>query len=352
MKRKHILTTVIILLLALVIFQLASNKKKINEKNTPVQRTNIKIPVKATEVKEQQLEISLVKTGSITPFKEAKVLSATSGIIKELRFNLGDHVIEGQILAVMDSKALQLDLQKSESNVKRLRNDLQTYTELLAGKAATQEKVNQVRQDYLDAQSQSDQYRKQLADASVKAPTSGIISLKPVEQGVFVNAAADIGTIVNLAKVKIQVTLTENEVYQVTQGQEVKITVDAYPGKNFTGKVSFISPQADETHSYVVEITANNNEQTLLRSGTFVYTDFSKKSTQNVLLIPREALTESIKDASVYVVQNNSVRKRAITVGTEMKGMIQVLKGLNKGEMVVTSGQINLKEGTAVSVSK
>lgn len=352
MKRKHILTLVIILLVALVIYQLASNKKKINEKNTPVKQTDIKIPVKAAEVTEQQLELSLIKTGSITPFKNAKVLSVTSGIIKELRFNLGDHVSEGQVLAVMDSRVLQLDLQKSESNVKRLRNDLQTYTELLEGKAATQEKVNQVRQDYLDAVNQSGQYRKQLADASIKAPTSGIISLKPVEQGVFVNAGADIGTIVNLAKVKIEVTLTENEVYQITQAQEVKITVDAYPGKDFTGKVSFISPQADETHSYHVEITANNNGQTLLRSGTFVYTDFTKKNTQNVLLIPREALTESIKDASVYVVQHNIVRKRLITTGAEMKGMIQVLKGLNKGELVVTSGQINLKEGNPVIVSK
>jgi len=352
MKRKHILAIVIILILALIIYKLASNKKTLNEKNAPVKQTNVKIPVKVANVAEQQLEISLVKTGSITPFKEAKVISATSGIIKELRFNLGDHVTEGQILAVMDSRALQLDLQKSESNVRRLKNDLNTYTELLEGKAATQEKVNEIRQNYLDAVSQSGQYRKQLSDASVKAPTSGIIAIKPLEQGVFVNAAADIGTIVNLVKVKIQVTLTENEVYQIVQGQDVKISVDAYPGKNFTGKVSFISPQADETHSYTVEITANNNEQTLLRSGTFVYTDFSKKTTQNVLLIPREALTESTKDASVYVVQNNIVRKKAITTGAEMKGMIQVLKGLNKGEVVVTSGQINLKEGSPVSVSK
>jgi len=352
MKRKHILAIVIILILALIIYKLATNKKKINEKNTPVKQTDIRIPVKVTDVTEQQLEISLIKTGSVTPFKEAKVLSATSGIIRELRFNLGDHVSEGQILAVMDSRALQLDLQKSESNVKRLKNDLNTYTELLQGKAATQEKVNTVRQDYIDAVSQSGQYRKQLSDASVKAPTSGIIATKPVEQGVFVNAAADIGTIVNLTKVKIEVTVTENEVYQIVQGQDVKISVDAYPGKNFTGKVTFISPQADETHSYTVEITATNNEQTLLRSGTFVYTDFSKKTTQNILLIPREALTESTKDASVYVVQNNVVRKRAITTGAEMKGMIQVTKGLNKGEIVVTSGQINLKEGTPVSVSK
>lgn len=352
MKRKHILAIVIILLLALIIYQLAANKKKINEKNTPVRDAAVKIPVKVSAVTEKQLEISLVKTGSITPFKEAKVLAVTSGIIKEIRFNLGDHVTAGQVLAVMDTRALQLDLQKSENSVSKLRNDLHTYTELLAGNAATQEKVNEIRQNYLDAVNQSGQVKKQIADAAIKAPTSGIIAVKPVEQGVFVNAATDIGTIVNLVKAKIQVTLTEYEVYQVSQGQQVKITADAYPGKTFTGYVSFISPQADETHSYTVEIIADNQEQALLRSGTFVYADFTKKTTQNILLIPREALTESIKDASVYVVENNIAHKKAVTMGTEMKGMIQVIKGLAKGEVVVTSGQINLKEGTPVSVSK
>ncbi|RYY23214.1 MAG: efflux RND transporter periplasmic adaptor subunit, partial [Sphingobacteriaceae bacterium] len=129
-------------------------------------------------------------------------------------------------------------------------------------------------------------------------------------------------------------------------------TTDVYPGQVFNGRISFISPQADETHNYSVEILATNNERTLLRSGTFVYADFSRKTKQNILLIPREALTQSIKDASVYVVENNAVRQKPIKTGIEMNGMIQVINGLKAGEVVVTSGQINLKDGSQVSISK
>lgn len=352
MKSKYITGLIVLVIIGLIVFKLAANKSKINEKEKPAQDSLVRIPVKVSAVAAQQQEINLKKTGSLAPFKEAKVLSTLGGTIQQLRFNLGDHVAEGQVLAVMDTRLLQLDLQKAQTNAARLHRDLETYLELLQGQAATQEKVNEIRQNYFDAANQVSQVKKQIADAAIKAPTSGTIADKPLEQGVFANAGAEIATIVNLSKAKVQLNLTEMEVYQAKQGQQVKITTDVYPGQVFNGTITFISPQADETHNYRIEILADNKESSLLRSGTFVYADFSRKTTQNILFIPRGALTESIKDASVYVVENNVVHQRPIKTGMEMNNMIQVISGLKKGEVVVTSGQINLKEGTAISVSK
>jgi membrane fusion protein (multidrug efflux system) len=352
MKRKYIIILIVVVLVALIVFRLASNKSTLDKKKEPTQDTLVRIPVKVAEAKEQRQEISLIKTGTLAPFKEAKVLSTTGGTIQQLRFNLGDHVREGQVLAVIDTRSAQLDLQKAESNATKLHRDLDTYTELLKGQAATQEKVNEIRQNYTDAANQVSQVKKQISDASIKAPTSGIISEKPVEQGVFVNAGTAIATIVNLSQGKVQINLTENEVYQVKQGQAVKITTDVYPDEVFNGKISFISPQADETHNYRVEIMTDNKESSPLRSGTFVYANFSRKTMQDVLLIPRDALTQSIKDASVYVVENNVVHQKPVKTGIEMNGLIQVVSGLKAGEIVVTSGQINLKDGTQVIVSK
>jgi membrane fusion protein (multidrug efflux system) len=352
MKRKYIFGLIIVAIIALIVFRLASNKSTLNKKEQPAKDTVVQIPVKAVAAKEQLQVISLVKTGALAPFKEAKVLSTASGTIRQLRFNLGDHVSQGQVLAVMDTRLMQLDLQKAETSAEKLHHDLQTYTELLQGQAATQEKVNEVRQNYLDAANQVAQNKKQIADATVKAPTSGIIAEKPVEEGVFANTGTQIATIVNLSQAKVQLNLTETEVYQVKTGQQVKITTDVYPDQVFNGKISFISPQADDTHNYKVEILAENKESSLLRSGTFVYANFSRKTTQAVLLIPREALTTSVKDASVYVVVNNVVHQKQVKTGVEINGMIQVTSGLKAGELVVTSGQINLKEGTLVSISK
>ncbi|RZJ89858.1 MAG: efflux RND transporter periplasmic adaptor subunit [Chryseobacterium sp.] len=352
MKRKYIIGLLIAVIVALIIFKLATNKSHLDAKKNPPGDSVLRIPVKVATVRQEIQQINMVKTGTLAPFKEAKVLSTVSGTLVKLNFNLGDFVTQGQTLAIMDTKLLQLDLQKAQSSASKLRSDLATYTELLEGQAATQEKVNEIRQDFVDANSQVNQLKKQIADGTIKAPTSGTISLKPVEQGVFVSAGTDIGTIVNLSKVKIQLNLTETEVYQVSMGQSVKITTDVYPGREFNGKISFISPQADETFNYKVEIMSENNDRSPLRSGTFVYADFSRTTSQKVLLIPREALTESIKDAAVYIVKDNVVRKKPIEVGMETQGMIQVLSGLEVGDVVVTSGQINLKDGVQVSVSK
>ncbi|MBL4674725.1 MAG: efflux RND transporter periplasmic adaptor subunit [Mucilaginibacter sp.] len=352
MKRKYIVIAVIVILVGLIVVRLASNKKKLNEKNKPVQTKNVQIPVKTAPVEEQVQEISIKKTGSLTPFIEVKALATTGGTLSAVLFNLGDHVSEGQILAVTDTRLQNLDLQKAQTNAARLKNDLQTYSVLYQGQAATREKLEQVRQDYTDAVNQVNQARKNLADAAIKAPTSGTISAKNVEQGVAVSNGGEIASIVNLSKAKVQVNLTEAEVYQIEPGQKVIITTDVYPGRNFDGRVGFISPQADATHNYLVEIHIDNTQQSLLRSGTFVYADFSRKTRQQILTIPREALAGNQKTAAVFVAQDTIARMRTIKTGLEQSGRIQILEGLKKGEKVITSGQINLKDGSPINVSK
>ena len=351
MKRNYIISIVGLLIIVLIAYKLSANKKKIDEKKNKSVEATVRIPVKVATAKEELLELSMIKTGSIAPFKEVKALALGEGILRHVRFELGDHVKEGQVLAVMDMRALQLDLQKAETNAAKLENDLKVYTELWLGKAATQEKVTEISKNYQDALNEVNQVKKSIDDASIKAPISGIISVKSAEQGMYINGGGEIATVINLSKAKVAVNLTESEVYQVMQGQPVKITTDVYPGKVFSGNVSFISPQADATHNYSVEIMMSNTERSLLRSGTFVYVDFSKNTAERMLVIPREALMESTRNASVYIVSDSVVHQQTIRTGKEVNGNIQVIEGLHTGDVVVTSGQINLKEGSAVHIS-
>lgn len=352
MKKKIIISLICLAIVGFVAYKLAANKKKINQKNQPVKIENTRIPVTAVMVSEAVWEAGLVKTGMLAPFQEAKILSGSSGTVKRLMFNLGDNVSRGQVLAVIDTRLLELDLRKSESNVAKLKRDLQTYTELLEGNAATQEKVNDIHQSYNEALNLSAQLRRQIADAQIKAATSGVVAAKTIEEGEFLSNGAEIASIVNLSSLKVQVYLTEAEVYQIAPGQNIKLSTDVYPDRTFTGKITFISPQANQAYNYQVEITAANQKDAPLRSGTFIYADFSKKTTQKILMIPREALNASVKDASVYVVDKDKAVLRSIKVGTEYGSNIQVTAGLKLGEQVITSGQINLKDGTLINISK
>jgi len=352
MKKKLVISLIFITIIGFVAFRLAANKKKINAKKQPVKIENVQIPVTIAPVREEVQEARLVKTGMLAPFREAKVLCGRSGNVQRLLFNLGDNVLQGQPLAIVDTRLAELDLQRSVSNAAKLKRDLQTYTDLLEGNAATLEKVNDIRQKYNDAQNQVEQIRKQIADGTIKAPNSGIIGSKAVEEGMFVSTGAEIASIINLSQLKVHVYLTEAEVYRIAPGQKIKLTTDVYANELFTGIVTFISPQANQAYNYLVEITAANKKNTPLRSGTFVYADFSGTTARKVILIPREAIIESTQRASVYIVENGKAVLRSIKVGAAYDGNIQVTDGLQPGEQVITSGQINLKDGTLVNILK
>lgn len=352
MKANYIVAGAIIIIGGLIAYKLTMNKKELDTKKNQTTIVDISIPVKASSVKDSILELNVNKTGTIIPFKEAKALAPMSGTLKNVRFVLGDHVSTGQVLALVDDRAQQLDLQKAERNANKLKSDLATYTELLLGKATTREKVDEIKANYQDAVTQVNVIRKNLLDAVIKAPATGIISGKMVENGMFVTSGNDIASIVDISKTKAQVFLSETEVYQVKKGQSVEITTDVYPNALFKGTVGFISPQADETRSYQTEILIENQTYTLLRSGTYVNVKFMGGKSSNALLIPREAITGSIKEPTVFVVSNGKVEKRNIKTGIETAGLIQVVEGLKAKEQVVVSGQINLKTGTKVKISQ
>lgn len=352
MKKKLTITIICITIIFFFLFKLASNKKKIEQKNTPVEAKNVSIPVSSAPVIEQTQQSGIVKTGVLAPVTQARILSAANGNIKKILFKIGDRVNQGQALAVIDTRLLELDLQKSVSNVSKLKHDLQVYTELLEGNAATAEKLSEVSNNYKDALSQVQQLRKQITDATIKAPISGIMSSRLLEEGMFVSIGNEIASVVNLESLKVEVFLTESEVYQISVGQQIRLKTDVYPDKPFMGKVTFISPQANQAFNYLVEVTTSNDKQAPLRSGTFVYADFSQKTTQKILLIPREALIESTQDASVYVTQRGRAVLRKINVGKEYGNLVEVIKGLGLGEQVVTSGQINIKDGTVINITK
>jgi RND family efflux transporter MFP subunit len=350
--KKIIITGIILLVIVLIIWKLASNKKEINARQQNTDTTEIAIPVRAERAATDTITINIQKTGNIFPFKEAKVLSTQSGIITKLYFELGTKVVQGKLLAVSDNSAALIDLQKAHLNVTKLSNDLETYKELLEGKATTAQKVKDLQQQYNDAVSQEKQALKQIQDANIVAPVSGMVSTKDVEAGVFVNAGAQLATIVNTEKVKVQVNLSENEIYRIKQGQTVKISASVYPDHDFNGQVTFISPSADDAHNYLVEVTLSNSGEFMLRPGTFVKTDFLGTVSREAILIPREAVSGNLEAAAVYLVKGTHVELRKIKTGQETNGKIEVINGLQAGDLVVVSGQINLKDGSAVSLSK
>ncbi|OZI08206.1 efflux transporter periplasmic adaptor subunit [Siphonobacter sp. BAB-5385] len=351
MKRTTIIVILaLVAILGLIGFQLASNKKKLDEKNQVPTTTNVQIPVTVATVQEGDVSQQLVKTGNLIPFREADIMATAAGKVLKVNFELGTAVRQGATLVQVDNELKALSLEATQLNIDKLKKDVNRYNTLYAGNAATELQVNDTKYNYDNAVNQAQQIKKQISDATVKAPISGRIVKKNVEAGEYVNVGTVLGTVLDINRLKVQVLVNEKDVYTLKEGHAVKVSTDVFPDRVFNGTISYIAPQGDEQHNYPVEITIQNGN--LLKAGTFVNVDFSQKSNQRALQIPRTALVESVKNPYVYVVEGQVVKQRKIQVGRELGDFVEVLSGLNAGERVVTTGQINLSEGTAVQVNK
>lgn len=349
---KRIITLVIILaVVGLVAFRLVSNKKVIDQKNKLPDNTEVTVSVNVAPVQSRTSERNLSLVGTVIANQVIDIKSEVQGKLLSLNVDLGDQVQKGQVIGRVDNRLQSLAVANAEQQLADARQNLERYKNLFEGGAATQAQYDQYKLAYENAQNQLAQARKQLSNAVITAPISGQISQKAVEAGAFVNLGTSIVTIVDVSRLKVQLSVAENDVYALKVGDPVEITTTVFPGVEYEGKITFISPSGDDAHNYPVEISFANQAKNQLKAGTYVDVAFNRKSQVPSLQIPREALVGSVKNAQVYVVNNDNVAQlRKVTIGADNGNYLEVLEGVKEGERVVTTGQINLTDSTKVSI--
>lgn len=346
---KKILPIIIILaIVGFITFKLVSNKKVLDEKKQPTKEVNVAIPVNTVTAKYERAGATLIKSGKLIPFKEADIMSISSGKLSNVNFQLGTNVAQGGVVAQIDTRGLQISLESANLTRSKANKDLKRYQTLLEGEATTEVTVQDVKYNLDNANNQIESINKQISDAKIKSPISGQVIAKNVEAGEFVAAGSILGKVVDVSRLKVKVLVNESDVYQLKLNQKVNVSTDVYANQIFDGKITFISNQGDATHSFEVEITLDNKKSFPLKAGTFAYVDFLNNSTQEYLMIPRSAIVASLQNPYIYVIENNKAVVRKIVVARDLGDMIAISSGINSGEVVITSGQINIKEGALV----
>jgi len=348
---KRVITIVVIIaILALIVLRLKTNHDKISEAKQQVTTDLSYVTVNVSQVKKLTLSDSLTLIGYLDAFSEVDVAAEAAGTITSLNAELGQMKQKGSVIATVDDKLKQLAVQKAKINLAKLEKNLERSKNLFDGGTLSEQQRDDAQTLYDDAKVQLEQAEKQLADATIKAPISGIISKKLFEKGEFINVGSPVVTLVDISKLKIKLNVSEINVYQLKIGDKAKITTDVYPGTNFEGNISYISPKGDETHNYAVEIQIANSSQYPLKSGTFANVLIELPAGGEALYIPREALLGSVKDANVYVVENGKAKLRRIVVGGGNDKFLKVISGLNENEQVIINGLINLADGKEIKI--
>ena len=352
MKKRIISISIVVAVVLLIAVTLMHNKKITGEKNKIVGRSDIAVAVNIFNVAYSSFEGEYMVPAVLEPYSSANIAATTQGKIESLHIELGTKVQKGQVIGTIDTKLKQVNLQAAQLVLDKLKKDYQRYKDLYQSNAATEINFNEVKYNYENAGLQVEQIKQQITDCRFISPISGIITAKNVEAGEYVNQGFVIANVVDISQIKASVMVGENNVYKIKEGKPVTVTCDVFPGKIFHGQVEYVSPGGDENHNYKVEVTVANDGKAQLKAGTYVIVKFDLEAKINVLQIPKNALVEGIKNPYVFVVINSIVEIRKIALGRELGENIEVINGLKEKEQVVVSGQINLSDGTKVTVIK
>lgn len=352
MKKRKIFLVLIILagMTTAVGFKLAANKQSLDEARKAGTSFNLVIPVLVEAVKNQRITTDFTVNGSFEPLREVTVVSEVQGRVIDILSKVGNRVNAGTQLARVESKVRAAQLEQAKSNYQKAKKDLERFNLLIKRDAISTKQFESVRAAYVNAETALVIARKQMENSVIRAPISGIITKRQIENGTFLVPGTPTFKIIDVNKVKLICNLTADQVGDAQNGQTVGVAVDSFSRASFEGKVTTVTIDADSSKRYRVEIEVSNRGKKLIRPGMFGVASFGNQSSRDMLVIPSKALTGSIKTPEVFIVRNNTVDLRNIVAEPINDQYLAVKEGLAVGDKVVVSGHINLENGSRIKI--
>ncbi|MGB7843182.1 MAG: efflux RND transporter periplasmic adaptor subunit [Salinimicrobium sp.] len=351
MKKKTIITIVVLVGIAVAFFLILQNNKKNNEEELSlVAQKNSEVTVRTAEAQRQSLSGMFTVNGTFQPQTRAKISAEIGGQIVAIYVEEGSRVKEGQVIAKLSGDKINVNMNNAKANLDNAISTLNRYESAFETGGVTAVQLDQARLQVENARAQFKSAQLNSGDTNVRSKVSGIVNEKMVEVGMVVGSGAPIVEVVNISSLKLRVEVDEALVSQLTLGDTVAV-VPSVSKDTISGKVSFIAPASNGALKFPVEVTVDNSNQNF-RAGMYATSVFNKTGLDNVLTIPREAFVGSVSDNKVFLVKDGIAQLTTISTGINYGEKVQVTGGLSEGDVVVTSGQINLTDETAVNVLK
>jgi len=342
-------------ILGLIGFILTNNKKENEAKTAIVAEKNATVSVRVDTVKTEQVSLDFVSNGNFEPIQELKFSAEKSGKVVKVLAKEGDYVTVGQTLAIVRSDAINVDAQNANAVYQNAVADYSRYENAFKTGGVTKQQLDQAKLAMVNAKAQLTQANINVGDTRIKAPISGFINKKYIEPGSILAGmpATELFDIVNVSKLKLKVTVNESQVASLKVGNSINVKASVYPDKTFTGKITFIASKADESLNFPVEIEIANNASKDLKAGMYGTAEFaSKQQNLSLKIVPRNAFVGSVSSNQIFVVENGAAKLKKVTAGRIIGDKVEILDGLNDGETVIVTGQINLQDGSKVEVIK
>jgi len=356
-RRKRTLWIVAALLVLLVggfsvVKVAASNgKNAAKDEEKAEEKKKAPVPVSVAMVETGTFSSYIRSTANLVSDNEVKVLTESDGRIARLYVDEGDWVSKGQTLATLDREDTGIDLAKRQAKSENARLVYERGERMLKEGLISQETFEKLRLDDEMSRQEVAEARYQIGKTAIRAPFSGRITSRIVEQGQHLRAGEELFNLADFDPLVAYIHLPEREVLGLKPGRETRITLKADEAVKFRGRIRQISPVVDPaTGTVKVTVEAVNPLPSEVRPGGFVTIDVIRESRPDAVLLPRQAVLRELQSAHVFVVQNGIAAKRPVQLGLEEGERVEILGGVKPGERVIVAGQGSLKQGSPVEV--
>lgn len=350
MKKSIIYIVMALVLIAIVVIRLKSNKETTQNRVYHFNKEQA-INVQAITVKLESVNNNISYPGIFEPNRETKISADIQGKINSVLVDIGSIVRKGQALVQLDNSLLKLQLQTVEIQIEGLESDVKRYTILANADAIQGVQLEKAALGLKSANVQRATLLEQIKKTTVVAPFSGIVTAKLTEEGAFAAPGVPLIQITDISVLKFTVNVPEQELSQFKTNQIYSLAADAYPATLLSGEVIMTGSKANMGNSFPIQFSVKNTSDLQIKSGMFGKAQLKNDSEGIHIIIPASSVIGTNMQTQVYTVKNDKAILQNIIISSRFQNKVLVSSGLSEGDVIITNGFINLFDGVNVSIS-
>lgn len=311
-------------------------------------------PVILAEAVQEEMIDRVEALGTLRANEQVTVTAKVTEIITDLKFEDGERVKKGQVLAVMTSAEEAAQLREAEATAREARDQYERAKPLAKRGVSSEALLSERQRDFETAQARLEAVKSRIADRQVEAPFDGVVGLRRISVGALVEPGTVITTIDDDSRMKLDFTVPSTFLSSLKIGLPVEATAEAYGERAFVGELTGMDSRIDPATRSITARAMIPNEDGVLKGGLLMTVEVLKNRRMTVV-IPEQSVIARGRQARVFVVDPKAEKpvaaSRDVTLGARNAGRVEVLSGLEAGEFVVTDGTLAVKDGQPVSIT-
>ena len=305
------------------------------------------ITAKLYVVEPNLLSNGINAVGTLLPNEEVELISEAAGKVVGIFFDEGTSVANGQLLLKVDDVELQAQLKRAEYQLALTGERLNRQEILLEKDAVSREEFDQVQTDYNILQTDIDLLKTRISKTEIRAPFAGTIGFRGVSLGSYLQLNTIIARLIDHNKLKLEFAIPEKYASTCFIGNKIKFRTEVSPDE-FEAIVYAVDPKVDvATRTITVRGVYNNSGKKLL-AGMFARINLIINQSDEVYLIPTEAIVQEMEGKKVWVLSNGKAYSQTITTGYRSNNQVEVITGLQTGDTIMVTGLMQVREGASV----